>query len=175
MAKLPKRARGGYSDEGLPPSAGLSRRGIITDLIAATIGVLLGAPLIGYLTSSRRRQTAAGRWVPVGPVSVFPAGSRNEVEYSYTKQDAWLASVSRRRVIVSADAPAAGRYTVFSSACTHLGCGVRWDRARNQFLCPCHGGVYDSDGRPVAGPVPRPLDRLKARVSPDGQLEVLEA
>jgi len=43
---------------------------------------------------------------------------------------------------------------------------VRWNAPKKQFLCPCHGGVYDRDGRVVSGPPPRPLERLNVRVNP---------
>lgn len=29
------------------------------------------------------------------------------------------------------------------SVCTHLGCVVPWDKAKNKFCCPCHGSQYD--------------------------------
>jgi Rieske Fe-S protein len=34
------------------------------------------------------------------------------------------------------------------------------------YVCPCHGGAYDRDGRVVAGPPPQPLQRLAVRVNP---------
>lgn len=49
----------------------------------------------------------------------------------------------------------------FSRKCTDLGCLVSWDRAKEQFICPCHQGVYDRNGKNIAGPPPRPLDRFQ--------------
>ena len=49
----------------------------------------------------------------------------------------------------------------FSRRCTDLGCLVSWNRERQQFLCPCHRGVYDKKGTNIAGPPPRPLDRFE--------------
>lgn len=49
----------------------------------------------------------------------------------------------------------------FSRKCTDLGCLVSWDKARQQFICPCHQGVYDRNGKNIAGPPPRPLDRFQ--------------
>lgn len=49
----------------------------------------------------------------------------------------------------------------FSRRCTDLGCLVSWNKEREQFVCPCHQGVFDKTGRNVAGPPPRPLDRLE--------------
>ena len=49
----------------------------------------------------------------------------------------------------------------FSRRCTDLGCLVSWNKERQQFLCPCHRGVYDKNGTNIAGPPPRPLDRFE--------------
>ena len=58
------------------------------------------------------------------------------------------------------DGGAPSGIAVLSVTCTHLGCGVSWNAARQAFLCPCHGGVYAADGRVLAGPPPRPLARI---------------
>lgn len=59
-----------------------------------------------------------------------------------------------------------------SAVCTHLGCTVKYQDAQSEFHCPCHGSVFDKDGRNIAGPAPRPLPRLEATVARDGRLEV---
>ncbi|MEK7803282.1 MAG: ubiquinol-cytochrome c reductase iron-sulfur subunit [Deltaproteobacteria bacterium] len=51
-------------------------------------------------------------------------------------------------------------FVAFSRKCTDLGCLVSWDKSRQQFICPCHQGVYDKNGKNIAGPPPRPLDRF---------------
>ena len=48
-------------------------------------------------------------------------------------------------------------FLAYSAICTHLGCIVGWDAGRRQIACPCHAGFFDLNGRPVAGPPPRPL------------------
>jgi Rieske Fe-S protein len=50
--------------------------------------------------------------------------------------------------------------TAFSRRCTDLGCLVSWNKERAQFICPCHQGTFDKTGLNIAGPPPRPLDRL---------------
>ena len=173
--EIPESAEPDVALDELPPSAGLSRRSIFVDMIAGAIGLALSVPLIAYILEPVRRKRAEGQWIKVGPANKFQAGERTEVDYAFTRQDAWLPSTTKRRVIVAAEPLNQGRFTVFSSTCTHLGCGVRWDEPSKKFLCPCHGGTFDSEGRPIAGPVFRPLDRLQARVGSDGELEVLEA
>lgn len=49
----------------------------------------------------------------------------------------------------------------FSRRCTDLGCLVSWNKEREQFICPCHQGTFDRTGLNIAGPPPRPLDRLQ--------------
>ena len=63
-------------------------------------------------------------------------------------------------------------FSAISARCTHLGCTVVWNRDHRLFLCPCHGGKFDIDGRNVAGPPPRPLDVYALQLSVDGWLEV---
>ena len=59
----------------------------------------------------------------------------------------------------------------FSRRCTDLGCLVSWNKDREQFVCPCHQGMFDKTGLNVAGPPPRPLDRLEI-LKRGGQLYV---
>lgn len=51
-------------------------------------------------------------------------------------------------------------FVAFSRKCTDLGCLVSWDSNRERFVCPCHQGVYDKNGKNISGPPPRPLDRF---------------
>lgn len=53
-----------------------------------------------------------------------------------------------------------GKIVAYSQVCTHLSCAVVYDKAENDLFCPCHHGVFDLDGRPVAGPPIRPLPRI---------------
>lgn len=64
-----------------------------------------------------------------------------------------------------------GFYAI-SAVCTHLGCIVR--QASAGFNCPCHGSRFDSVGRVIGGPAPRPLDWYALFLAPDGQLVVDE-
>ncbi len=56
--------------------------------------------------------------------------------------------------------PSAGQYVAFSGTCTHAGCQVQF--VNGQFHCPCHGSVYDIQGRRIAGPAPQNLAKLDA-------------
>jgi Rieske Fe-S protein len=65
---------------------------------------------------------------------------------------------------------------VLSNSCAHLGCPVRWlvnTDGVGEFLCPCHGGIYDINGGWVGGPPPRGMYHYtKVKVEEDGKLYV---
>jgi len=64
--------------------------------------------------------------------------------------------------------------TVFNGRCTHLGCAYSWRTAGSQgeqFVCPCHDGVFALDGTVAGGPPPRPLDTLPVQVD-DGTVVI---
>ena len=60
-----------------------------------------------------------------------------------------------------------GNLAVFSAVCTHLGCIVQWQKGQDQFLCPCHGGLFSKDGAVISGPPPKPLEKLPFVVDGD--------
>ena len=59
-----------------------------------------------------------------------------------------------------------------STVCTHLGCTPNWLPNDNKFKCPCHGSGYYKTGVNFEGPAPRPLERFKISLSPDGEIVV---
>lgn len=56
--------------------------------------------------------------------------------------------------------------------CVHLGCTVPWVSARHEYICPCHGSVYEYDGSRISGPAPRALDAMPVIVNDDGTVTV---
>lgn len=59
-----------------------------------------------------------------------------------------------------------------STVCTHLGCTPNWLANENKFKCPCHGSGYYRTGVNFEGPAPRPLERFRIFLSPDGEIIV---
>jgi quinol---cytochrome c reductase iron-sulfur subunit, bacillus type len=55
-------------------------------------------------------------------------------------------------------------FIAISTRCMHLGCPVSYKPAAQRFICPCHGGVYDFEGKVAGGPPVRPLDRFYTRI-----------
>jgi Rieske Fe-S protein len=58
-----------------------------------------------------------------------------------------------------------GSLEAYSQKCTHLGCVVFWEAEDEEFVCPCHEGIFDATtGAPIAGPPERPLPRINLEV-----------
>jgi cytochrome b6-f complex iron-sulfur subunit len=60
--------------------------------------------------------------------------------------------------------PKAGEYVALTAVCTHLGCIVKWDDTAEEFLCPCHGGRFSTDGKVLSGPPPKPLASYTVKI-----------
>ena len=72
----------------------------------------------------------------------------------------------KRDVVVGSSA-----FTVVRGLCTHLGCIPTWLPAKQEFLCACHGGLFDASGINTFGPPPRPMDIPPFKI--DGEKLVL--
>jgi menaquinol-cytochrome c reductase iron-sulfur subunit len=48
---------------------------------------------------------------------------------------------------------------------------VAWRAESDEFLCPCHGGLFAADGQLLGGPPPRGMDQLESKVE-EGKLKV---
>lgn len=141
----------------------------VTRAAAGLIGMSLAIPLVGYVVSPalKRRNKP---WVEVGGVDELTAGVPKPLDYIATIRDGYVETKMHKAVWAVKQMD--GRVTVFSPMCTHLGCGYAWDNGEKKFKCPCHGSVYDITGRVLAGPAPRPLDDLPAKVE-NGRLLVI--
>ncbi|KKB38462.1 ubiquinol-cytochrome c reductase iron-sulfur subunit [Bacillus thermotolerans] len=94
------------------------------------------------------------------------------VDFSYEQQDAWYTSEVTETAWVYKDEN--GEVVALSPICKHLGCTVNWegDNHKNQFYCPCHGGLYEKNGNNVPGTPPTaPLDKYPTKVK-DGFLQL---
>jgi len=65
-----------------------------------------------------------------------------------------------------------GTFYALLAICTHLGCTPNWFASDNKFKCPCHGSGFKRDGTNFEGPAPRPLDRIRISLTPEGLLLV---
>ncbi len=150
----------------------LSRREFMLKLSLALAGLaslLAGLPLIGFvLAPIFKRQPEV--WQKVGAVDQFKENQTVEVAFPDASPVPWAGVTARTAAWLRRES--GNNFTAFSVNCTHLGCPVRWLTNAELFMCPCHGGVYYSDGTVAAGPPPRPLFTYPVRVR-DGQVEIL--
>ncbi len=98
------------------------------------------------------------------PATVFKIGYPGD--YALGIDEKWL---QRYRIWVDRTPD---RLFVIYARCTHLGCTPDWKPSENKFKCPCHGSGYDSEGINFEGPAPRPMDRARIELAPDGQILV---
>jgi menaquinol-cytochrome c reductase iron-sulfur subunit len=136
----------------------LERLSIALGAIAASV---VGAPIVGFVFEPLLRKTTVA-WRRVGMKDEFRIGNTVEVTFEDASPMAWSGVTARtgawlRRV-------GQDEFIAFALNCTHLGCPVRWVADAELFMCPCHGGVYYSDGRVAGGPPPRPLPRYPVRL-----------
>lgn len=150
-----------------------SRRRALSIFVNSVIG-LSGGALAALLGSFAARPPAAGRqrWLRAGSVKDLVPDVPVARVLSAPANDGWYRVRSRQTVFIVWDG--ARNVRAFSATCTHLGCRVDWDAAARLFRCPCHGGAYDADGLVVAGPPPRPLDRVPARLDEAGEIVLVE-
>jgi glycine/D-amino acid oxidase-like deaminating enzyme/nitrite reductase/ring-hydroxylating ferredoxin subunit len=73
-----------------------------------------------------------------------------------------ILSLEGQKVAASRDD--AGRVTLLSPVCTHMGCIVRWNGAERTWDCPCHGSRFRANGEVLSGPADSPLERADIRV-----------
>jgi menaquinol-cytochrome c reductase iron-sulfur subunit len=152
-------------------TTGPTRRGVLLTLgiaLNAVAATLLAIPLVGFVLSPARRRSWQ-QWISLGPLTDYPENQTRLATYRNPFSRPWDGETANipcwvRRV--SGD-----EFQVFAINCTHLGCPVRWFPASGLFMCPCHGGVFYSDGKHASGPPPRPLYQYDHKVE-NGQLWV---
>jgi quinol---cytochrome c reductase iron-sulfur subunit, bacillus type len=152
----------------------ISRRRFFEKLSIALVGLsgaIVGLPLIGFIVAPFFRQVPE-KWVTIGKMGDYEIGKTVAVTVIDPSSLPWAGVTAKSGVWlrrVSEDS-----FIAFSANCTHLGCPVRWLPDADLFMCPCHGGVYYSDGKVAAGPPPLPLFRYDVRVA-NGEVQMKQA
>ena len=141
-----------------------NRRRALVRFVNTGLGLVTAglAGLIGSVAAPRRAGSTT-RWRKAASIFDLPPDTPFAAVLAERHADGWYETSKQSVVYVDREGDG---YRALSATCTHLGCRVSWDDAKKQFLCPCHGGVYDREGRVVAGPPPTPLMRVNVRVNP---------
>jgi len=146
----------------------ISRRGFMQATIAAVGGVIslaLGIPAIAYVVEPALKSRQGQDWLRLGSISKIEPGVPTLFKSTIQQQTGWITSEEEVSVYVLTED---GRdYIAMSNVCTHLGCRVRWISEQNNFICPCHNGVFGKAGEVLDGPPPKPLDRYEVKVEND--------
>jgi menaquinol-cytochrome c reductase iron-sulfur subunit len=144
-----------------------SRRGMLLKLgilLNAAVGSILAVPVVRYLLSPvmREGKKDSGSWLALGPLDQFPAGQTRLATYRNpvaNRSDGETANIPCWVRNVDGE-----KFQVFAINCAHLGCPVRWFPQSGLFMCPCHGGVYYSNGSRASGPPERGLFEYSYKV-----------
>ncbi len=144
--------------------------GVLLGFIGAATGILLSVPLFRFALHPLLAATTETAWSDLGAEDEFaelnvPAKRVIKIE----QLDGWRRIVSEKAVYVIKGKD--GKLRVLSAVCPHLGCAITWGEAKQQFVCPCHVGIFAADGALVSGPPPRAMDDLEHRIE-NGRLQV---
>ncbi len=150
---------------GLRPEPGeLARRGLLLRMLAGLQGaaaILLAVPVVRYLLAPLGARPAASVWQRLCLTADVPPGATVALKYRLPQAEGFRVSSADTATVWVARRT--GRLDAFRAVCTHLGCSVAWEERREAFVCPCHGGLFSRDGQVLAGPPPRPLERLEIK------------
>ena len=138
--------------------AGVSRRSFLFKVsiaINALVAAAVAVPVIGYLLGPIRKKGAYNSWIALGQVSDYHEGETVLATYRNPHTLPWDGDTGKVACYVRRET--GNSFTVFAVNCAHLGCPVRWFPQSELFMCPCHGGVYYSNGDRAAGPPERGL------------------
>lgn len=130
---------------------------IVQGLMGATLAIVLGRTILGPSFAEHSES-----WLPAGSLSDLPDHEPVAVTLRVSRPDGPTEVVDRRVVYLVRVGPREVR--ALNSTCTHLGCRTRYNADSRRIECPCHGGVYDTDGQVVAGPPPEPLASMATRL-----------
>jgi menaquinol-cytochrome c reductase iron-sulfur subunit len=140
---------------------------VAVQALGGVAGAAVVLPAVGFALAPIFHR-GKERWEAVGPVADFSDDTYKQVVFTVVPGvgdvGKTLAYVRRGSSRLQEDP---NEFVAVSSRCVHAGCPVRFVEAAGNFICPCHGGVYDFEGKRIGGPPVRPLDRFQTRVRND--------
>jgi len=136
-----------------------ARRRWLLNALRGTIAVTLVAifyPVAWFLRP--RRATASGALEVVAPFKVneLPNAKGNPFNFAGRPCLVVLTPEGKER-LARGEQLRTDDVRALNAVCTHMECTVAFRSDKGDIFCNCHEGVFDLNGRNVAGPPPRPL------------------
>jgi Rieske Fe-S protein len=135
--------------------------GSLIQLMGAAMAATVAIPAGLYLFM-RPKSSAGDDLVEIADLADLAEGSPQEVVYYRTRVDGWKKTREKATTWVVKTGESSA--VAFNPQCPHLGCIYHWEDEGQAFACPCHASAFAPDGKVVAGPAPRPLDRFETKV-----------
>ena len=150
-----------------------NRRAWLLRSLAAAISATVVAifyPVVWFLRP--RRATISGALEVVAPFTVneLPHAASNPFNFGGKPCLVVLTPDGAKR-LASGQPLQSDDVRAFNALCTHVDCTVKYRQERGDIFCSCHEGVYDLNGKNVAGPPPRPLGMYKVTLRGDAGKE----
>lgn len=101
-------------------------------------------------------------WVTVGAADSFVKGTWKKI----------VLPEKQHKAVIYIHHADDDTFLALSARCTHKGCEVEWDGDDHQFICPCHNGRFDSQGKRTGGPPRKPLVVYLTKIDESSQLWV---
>ena len=105
--------------------------------------------------------------VPMLKLGALAKDKPLKLQISLSARDGWRLRTREQLVYIVriADGEDAAAFKVLNPICSHAGCTIDYHEKDKQFVCPCHGAEFKSDGTKTKGPAPRDMDPLEARIA----------
>lgn len=142
---------------------------IVLTFLGSIMGIILGLPAIGYLISPATKVQRSEAWIPAGSLENYPLGVPTLFSFIRTTKNGWDKTVNSYGVYVLRSSE--DQVKAYSNMCTHLSCRVTWKDDLQEFICPCHDGHFDIEGRVRKGPPPAALVQYQTKME-DGNLMI---
>jgi menaquinol-cytochrome c reductase iron-sulfur subunit len=153
-----------YDGFSIMTSTGTTRRVFhlaVIYILGAVIAIALAIPTAIYLLIPPRARKQSD-WIDAGDISQLRPGEPVELIFEQDRLDGWKLESEKRTAWVVKEAD--NKIVAFGPQCTHLACAYHWEGDANKFVCPCHGSEFSIEGKVLAGPAPRPLDRYLTKI-----------
>jgi menaquinol-cytochrome c reductase iron-sulfur subunit len=160
---------GGNSDAELFGSTRRTFHLAVVYVLGGIIALAMAIPTILYLLVPPKPRKESG-WIDAGDISQLTPGVPVELSFQESRLDGWRLTTEKKTAWVVKEpnsgpnkGPNSG-IVAFGPQCTHLACAYHWEMEQGKFMCPCHGSVFSIEGKVLAGPAPRPLDRYLTKI-----------